>query len=858
MGDVYLAEDPRLQRKVALKRPSDEWVTRPEARARLRREAQAVARLHHPNIAAIFDVLDADGHPYIVMEYVDGESLAACLRHGRLPVGRAVEIGIGVAEAVAEAHAHGVLHRDLKPANVCLTRDGRVKVLDFGLARVRATPAHPAVSSLEQSLEEADRFVGTPGYAAPEQLTGGTTDQRSDIYAIGVLLFEMATGRLPFSGRDPLALALQTLTEPAPDAHAVDARVPPELSSVIARALEKNPDARHLSAAHLLAELRRIRSRLAEQPTAAASAVWGAANPPAPRPARGASRVAVAWGAATVLTIAAAFVGSSWMARRPGPRLETPVVAVLPFSTLGEATGSSFFGPGFADVVRTSLAAVPHMAIVSGSDIAEARQRHRDPNRLARALGATWLVSGTVQQVADRLQVSVELESPDGRIRWGRVFGGARGDVLALQLQVAEALADHLRGSLTAPDRQRLADAQTSNASALVAYYRGREHLDRLGAEAAGGAVAAFEEATRLDPAFALAYAGLGEAYWRQYQVTREPTLPARALEAAERGRRLAPDHPAIRYTLAVIYDGSGRRGDAIAELRGLLAINPDDEAARRLLGDVYLATGEVEQGLAEYRRALDIRPNFARAYRSLGLAYLDLGRHDEAIAAFSRIIELGPDEPSGYQLRGTAYHYRLDLARAAADYEAALARGKSAAAYSNLGTVYYQLGRYEAARRAYAEAIALRPNSATTHRNLGDAYRRLGRMNEARLAYEQAIDLARRDLQVNPADARTLALAAICKARLGRRDDSRRDAEAAVALAPDDAWVVYKSGAALAIAGRHDQALVLLGRALGLGYSAALARLDDDLATLNASPAFAALMARAEPQSRQQGEEKP
>lgn len=623
-----------------------------------------MARLHHPNIAAIFDVLDADGHPYIVMEYVDGESLAACLRRGLLPVERAVEVGIGVAEAVAEAHAHGVLHRDLKPANVCLTRDGRVKVLDFGLARVRATPAHPVVSSLEQSLDEAGRFVGTPGYAAPEQVTGGTADQRSDIYAIGVLLFEMATGRLPFSGRDPLALALQTLTEPAPDARAVDARVPPELSSVIVRALEKNPDARYPS---------------------------------------------------------------------------------------GEATGSSYLGSGFADVVRTSLAAVPHMAIVSGSDIAETRRRHRDPNRLARALGATWLVSGSVQQVADRLQVSVELESPDGRIRWGRVFGGARGDVLALQLRVAEALADHLRGSLTAPDRQRLAGAQTSNASALVAYYRGRDHLDRLGAEAAEGAVAAFEEATRHDPAFALAHAGLGEAYWRQYQVTRDRTLPARALEAAERGRRLAPDHPAIRYTLAVIYDGSGRRSDAIAALRGLLAINPDDEAARRLLGDVYVATGEVEQGLAEYRRALDIRPNFARAYRSLGLAYLDLGGHDEAIAAFSRIIELGPDEPSGYQLRGTAYHYRLDLARAAADYEAALARGKSPAAYSNLGTVYYQLGRYEAARRAYAEAIALRPNSATTRRNLGDAYRRLGRINEARLAYEQAIDLARRDLQGEP-----------------------------------------------------------------------------------------------------------
>lgn len=285
MGDVYLADDLQLERRVALKCPSDEWLSQPYARKRLHREARAAARLKHPNIAAVYDVLDVDDRPVIVMEYVEGEGLSACLRRQRLSVEQAVQIGIQIADAVAEAHSNGVLHRDLKPGNIRLTPDGRVKVLDFGLAKVRPPPLEPATRpTIESSLTEAGQMLGTPGYAAPEQLTGKTADQRSDIFAVGVNLFEMLAGRLPFPGSDPMSLALATVTEPAPSVRTLNSTVPAALASIVARALEKNPKERFQTAAQLAGELRRVAVVLAERPTIAIEDAWTTANPPVQAP----------------------------------------------------------------------------------------------------------------------------------------------------------------------------------------------------------------------------------------------------------------------------------------------------------------------------------------------------------------------------------------------------------------------------------------------------------------------------------------------------------------------------------------------------------------------------------------------
>ncbi len=284
-GDVCLAIDTRSGRRVALKRPSDEWLEQPDAARRLREEAQAAAGLNNPRLAAVRDVVDVGGRPLAVMDYIAGEPLQAVLRRGRLPVEQAVAVAIDVIEGISAAHAAGVVHRDLKPSNVCLTPDGRATVLDIGLAKLRPpSPETDVPRPIPSTLAEGRRFFGTPGYAAPEQLTGQSVDQRSDIYSLGVLLFEMVTGRRPFEGSDPAELALSTMTEPVPSARRLNPEVPPALDAVLARLLAKNPKERYQSAPLVAVDLKQIQRALGERPTLPLDEQWTAANPTAHRP----------------------------------------------------------------------------------------------------------------------------------------------------------------------------------------------------------------------------------------------------------------------------------------------------------------------------------------------------------------------------------------------------------------------------------------------------------------------------------------------------------------------------------------------------------------------------------------------
>jgi serine/threonine-protein kinase len=288
-----------------------EWLSEPGARQRLQREVYAAARLKHPNIAVTYDVLDLDDRPCIVTEYVKGESLATTLRGGRLPTDLAVDIATQIALAVAEAHAHGVLHRDLKPGSIVLLADGRVKVLGFGLARMRLARAEATASpSLESSLAEAAQMIGTPGYAAPEQLTGKTADQRSDVFSIGAILFEMLTGRGPFAGRDPVSLALATVTEPVPPVPSLNTGVPPQVAGLVSRALEKNPRDRYQSAGQLAMDLRRVRAAIGDRPTVTLEDAWPPANPPARRPVGRRSAGLVGGLLVALVVIVAAVVGT--------------------------------------------------------------------------------------------------------------------------------------------------------------------------------------------------------------------------------------------------------------------------------------------------------------------------------------------------------------------------------------------------------------------------------------------------------------------------------------------------------------------------------------------------------------------
>lgn len=310
MGDVFLVIDTRSGRHYTLKEPSDQWLRQPNASQRLRDEAAAAAGLRHPQIAAVHEVLDIGGRPYVVADYVEGESLAARLRRG-VSIERAVVVAIDIAEAVAAAHAQGIVHHNLKPANVRLTPEGRGVVTDFGVARLREGSAGDVPRSLTSAVGEEGRFLGTPGYAAPEQVTGRGVDRRSDIYSIGVMLFEMLTGRLPFEGSDAVEVALATITAPVPSVRRYTASVPAALDAIVGRALAKNPKARFESASQIALELKQVLRALGERPAVPLDEQWAPANPTAAPPAVSASR-AVLIGVIVVAALAVAIGLALW------------------------------------------------------------------------------------------------------------------------------------------------------------------------------------------------------------------------------------------------------------------------------------------------------------------------------------------------------------------------------------------------------------------------------------------------------------------------------------------------------------------------------------------------------------------
>jgi tetratricopeptide (TPR) repeat protein len=829
MGEVWLADDTRLNRLVALKTLSSD-TSDPAARARFMHEARAAGAFTHPGIAAVYDVLDLDGQMVMVSEFVDGETLQSRIRQDRLERRQAIDLGVQIAEALEAAHRHGIIHRDLKPANVIVTPDGRAKVLDFGVARY-TPPDAPTIAGPE--LTGTRDIVGTPGYAAPEQWLSGRVTERADLYALGVMLFEMVAGERPFAGSDALALATTMLSQDAPRLSSIVEEIPRALDDLVSRLLARSPGDRPASAREVADTLRSAQT--------------------SPRgPLLGISRPVIGRWMAAALMMIAAIVGLGWLlgsaTRPPTGEGAPPVVAVLPLSNLSGDASRDYMAAGIADSLITSLASLPGMTVLSRAAVTEARARASDTAALVRDLGATLLLEGSVQQSGDRIQVALALVKPDRSIAWADSFPGTVGDMFGLQTRLSQAVVSALRVNVAGLSAARPVAPPTTDATALEAYWRGRTLLERRDVKGnLDAAVAAFSEAVRLDPKFGLAHASLAETCWRLYGETREPAWMTRAIDSSTTALRLDPGEPEVRYTLGVVLAGGGRLAEAAEELRHALALRPNYDEARRQLGQLLARQGRIDEAVVEFGRAIALRPGYWGHYNDLGLALFGAGRYLEAARAFEQLTKLQPDNYYGFQQLGTVYQTLGDDERALANYERSIAIRPSAGAVSNMGTIYYTRGEYERAVESYRTAIELRPNDPDFHRNLGDAYRRLGR-RDALAAYRKAVDLTEAALKVNPADAETVASLGVLIAKAGDVAAAQRRIEQALALAPDDIQVWYSVAVVHALAGRTAEALAAVKQALDGGYSPAVVEAEEDFESLRRSPEFESLLRSVSP----------
>jgi tetratricopeptide (TPR) repeat protein len=842
MGEVYLAEDERLRRKVALKSLTSTWTRAPEARRRLLHEARAVAALNHPTIAAIYDVVETGEAAFIVMEYVPGQTLADRVSQGPMPPQAVVWVGTQLCDALTEAHAQGIIHRDLKPGNLVLTPGGRVKVLDFGLARTLvADGPEPRGDSLDLS-GAGRRLVGTPAYIPPEHFLGRAVDERGDIYSAGVTLYELATGRRPFHGSDLTSLAHAVLAETPrmpPDAGLL---IPPSLQDVIRRAMARDPDERHPSAAALKEDLLRVRREMGDSAVATEEGRW--AHPFPPQPARRRRRLAWA-GAALALGLAAA-TAAVLVARLRSPATpgRTPVVAVLPLDASGDPA-SGPLGAGSADLLVATLARLPGVNVLSRGATASYRDRAKGAGQIARELGADFVVDGTIQRAAGKVRVTLSLVRAGSEVvLWGDAHEGALEDILGLQREAAEAVADALRVRLPPGDRERLLRAATPSADAFADFAQARSFLERY--DVAGNvdrAITLFESALSRDPSFALARAGLGQAYWHKFVQAREPVWAEKAKEAIDAALALDAEQPAVRYSLALLYRRTGEPARAMEELQHVIALQPSSDEAHNLLGKLLVEAGRAEAGLLSLHEAIRLRPNYWSNHYALGLACFDLGRHAEALAAFRRVTELQPDNGWGYQMLGTTLHAQGNRRAAIEAFRESIRVSPNAGAWSNLGTAYYAEGRFEDALDAYRECSRLEPNAPLAHRNAGDALARLGRRDEARRAYTRAAELAEAELRVNPNDPASRAALAVYLAKAGRLESAREEVAKALVLAPESAEVLYQKAVVAALSSRHGEGLSALARAFERGYSPAFANEDDDLRPLRERPEYVSLL---------------
>jgi eukaryotic-like serine/threonine-protein kinase len=828
MGTVLLAEDPRLGRFVALKTFAGHAAVSPQGRDHLLREARAAARLSHPNIAAVHDVLDVEGELVIVFEYVEGETLAARLRRRRLAVADALHIAQQLADGLAAAHAQGVIHRDLKPANVMLTRDGRAKILDFGIAHSLSRESEETRPTL---LPSAGLYAGTPAYAAPEQWLGEPLGPYTDVFALGLVLFEMLGGRRPFEAESRLALMQQVIEAPRPRIREINPHVPPSVDALIHSALAPDPAQRPATArdvANVLHAIEQDVGTVSYKPAGRILARLGS------------------WSIAAIVVLIAVVAAllATLVRSRPAPVMNpVPVVAVLPLSNMTGSAANEYLTAGIADSLTTSLASLDGITVLSRAAVMGVWGREKRPSELAKDLGASYIVEGAVQQAGDRVRLSITLVRPDNSVQWAESVEGVLERVFELQSRLAASLGRVLSVQLSAAERAKLAEQPTANRDALAAYWRGRALLDRRDVKGnTDAALAAFDEAVRRDPNFAIAHAARGEVLWFRYVDTREPAAAQQAIAAGYTALRLDPNRANVRYSLAVSLAGSGRLDEAIDELQRALALQPNYDDARRELGNALAAKGRIDEAVAEYRKAIELRPNFWGHYSFLGLNLYRAARYDEAIDTFKKVIELQPDNYIGYQQLGTVYQTIGRDDDALENYKKAIAIRPSAQAYTNVGTLLHARRDYAGAIDAYQKSLELRPNSHIATRNLGDAYQRLGRRRDALLAYRRAAELAQKDLAVNRDDPETLSSLAVYLAKAGDVDGAARQLQAALSLAPADVKVLYKAAVVHALCGRRKEALAALATALDRGYSRQLAAQEEDFAALRDDPQFSQL----------------
>ena len=812
MGEVYLAQDTRLDRKVALKLLLAEFTNNEERLRRFVQEAKAAAALSHPNIAHIYEVGEADGTHYIAMEFVDGDTLTAKIQSDTHPLRTLLKYLSQVAEGLAKAHAAGIVHRDLKPDNIMITRDGYAKILDFGIAKLvgtkgalsatgedlteRATALIPA-----QPLSTAGTVIGTVGYMSPEQAQGKLVDQRSDIFSFGCILYEAATRRRPFEGDSVIDTLHKIIYSPAPPITDFNPSAPADLQRIVRRCLAKDPEKRYQTIRDVANDLEDLRREIESYsqveysvaPKGISTSGAGASETASRQPEAKSSDVqAHSISSAeylvseikrhklaallALLIVAIAAVGVSFYLHARNTELAIESIAVLPFVNQNNDPDMDYNSDGLTEGIINSLTHLPNLKVIARSSVFRYKGKETDPLTAGKELGVRAVLTGRLAQRGDSLLISAELvDVRDNKQLWGEQYSRRVSDLLTVQREIAGEITNGLKLKLSGEQQTRVTKHYTDNPEAYQLYLRGRFYWNKRTGEALKKSIEYFNQAVEKDPRYALAYAGLADAYG------------------------LLPSYSA----------GSPEESFPKAKAAAKRAIELDDslaEAHTSLANAIFIYDWNLSEAIREFQRAIELNPNYPTAHHWYSDGpLLVMGRFDDAIAEMKRAQELDP---------------------------------LSLIINAEIGVNYYFAGEYDRSIEQLRKTLEMDPNFYFAHYNLGIAYELKGDFREALLECETARRLGD--------DPSVLCLTGHVLALSGKRDEASKTLDEMKEISKQRYLSAYLFARVYAALGDKDQAFQWLEKSYqDHAVDLCLFKIDPQMQNLRTDPRFADLVRR-------------
>jgi serine/threonine protein kinase/tetratricopeptide (TPR) repeat protein len=723
MGKVYKALDKEINTKVALKLIKPEVAADEKAIKRFRNELKMARDISHKNVCRMYDLNQEEGTYYITMEYVPGEDLKSFIRRARqLTSGTTVSMARQICEGLTEAHGLGVVHRDLKPQNIMIDKEGNARIMDFGIARSLKT----------KGITGAGVMIGTPEYMSPEQVEGKGVDPRSDIYSLGVILYEMVTGRVPFEGETPLGIAMKHKSEAPADPRELNAQIPEDLSRVILRCMEKDKQKRYQSSDEVRSELKNIEKGI---PTAEKVV-------PKRKPITS-KEITVTFGLkkllipALVVVAVVIAVAIVWLflLRKEGPPVpsEKPSIAVLPFDDLSPGKDQGYLCDGLAESLINALTKIKDLRVPATTSSFSFRDKQRDIKEIGEKLNVETVLRGSVQKAGNRVRITSQLiKVSDESLLWSEQYNRDLEDVFAIQDEISLAIVDRLNLSLFGDEKAELLKRHTEDIEAYDIYLKGRYFWYKRTEEGLKRALEYFEKAIEKDPDYALAYVGIADSYLMLDAYTaipaRESYMNAKeaALKALEIDNTLAEAHSSLAY-LKMRYDrdsegaerdyktaielnpnyataylwyglylrGMARYDEAIKQIKHASRLDPFSLVTNRVLGEVFYSAQQYDQAIEALQRTIEMNPNFSYARLYLGKAYVQKSMYEEALVEFQKEKDISViGDPGPEACIGITYALMGKKREAQNILDDLLERSNKALSVGTMAGLFFALGK--------------------------------------------------------------------------------------------------------------------------------------------------------------------